>query len=181
METDCLILNALISEALEFARLDKSTNVLNKVTVYLPTLLDRIINDANYEFAHTTPRAVIGRLEPCQLPLDERLIHRAIENILRNALRYSPKDKPVIISLYRVLSRHQVYIDIEDNGPGVPVEQLTKIFNPFYRVDTAREKTTGGYGLGLAIAKQAIKLHNGEIQAKNRKNGGLLVRVILPF
>ncbi len=180
MEMECLRLNALIGEALEFARLDKSTNSLSKVMVNMPTLLESVINDANYEFSKSTPRAIVGKMEPCQLVLDERLIHRAIENILRNALRYSPSDKIVLISLYKVLPKHSIYIDIEDNGPGVPDGQLTKIFNPFYRVDTAREKKTGGYGLGLAIAKQAIKLHDGDIQAMNRNNGGLLVRIVLP-
>ncbi|HFD2301296.1 TPA: ATP-binding protein, partial [Legionella pneumophila] len=65
-------------------------------------------------------------------------------------------------------------------GPGVPEDQLEKIFNPFYRVDTSRTKKTGGYGLGLAIAARAVALHQGEIIAKNREQGGLLVRIILP-
>jgi two-component system sensor histidine kinase CpxA len=112
--------------------------------------------------------------------LDKRLIHRAIENILRNALRYSPEEQVVTISLYQGTRKNSVFIDIEDNGPGVPEDQLTKIFSPFYRVDTARQKKTGGYGLGLAIAKKAIQLHHGKIHATNRREGGLLVRIILP-
>ncbi len=181
MEGECLRLNSLIGEALDFARLDQSTNTLNTSLVNLPTLLEGIINDANYEFTKTTPRVIIGKIEPYQLMLDARLIHRAIENILRNALRYSPTSQVVVISLHKEARQKNVCIDIEDSGPGVPNEQLTKIFNPFYRVDTAREKKTGGYGLGLAIAKQAIQLHNGEIQATNRKQGGLLVRITLPL
>ncbi len=146
-------------------------------------LLNQIIQDANYEFSGQSPRVILGRVEPFTLKLDERLIHRAIENILRNALRYSPNDKQVIISLYAGQQKkniNYIIIDIEDNGPGVPANQLNKIFNPFYRVDTAREKKTGGFGLGLAIAKQAIHLHHGKIQASNRKQGGLLVRILLP-
>lgn len=181
MEMECLRLNTLIGEVLDFARLDKSTNTLTKTMVSLPALLTSIISDANYEFTEITPRVIVGKIEPCELSLDERLIHRAVENILRNALRYSPGNQEVSVSLYKELSNNSLYIDIEDNGPGVPTEQLTKIFNPFYRVDTAREKKTGGYGLGLAIAKQAILLHDGEIQASNRKDGGLLVRIILPL
>ena len=181
MEIECLRLNSLIGEALDFARLDQCANIINKLPVDLPALLDTIISDANYEFSKTTPRVVIGKLETCQLMLDKRLIHRAIENILRNALLYSPNDQMVIVSLYQDPLKNKVIIDTEDSGPGVPKEQLTKIFNPFYRVDAAREKKTGGYGLGLAIAKQAIQLHKGEIQATNRKQGGLLVRIILPM
>ncbi len=180
MESECLRLNDLISEILDFARLDKSTNTLNKTLINFTTLLNNLIKDANYEFSETTPRVILGKIEPIQLMLDERLIHRAIENILRNALRYSPKAHTVLISLYLVARHREVFIDIEDNGPGVPEDQLQKIFNPFYRVDTAREKKTGGYGLGLAIAQQAIQLHGGDIRAMNRQQGGLLVRITLP-
>ncbi len=180
METECIRLNTLIGEALDFARLDKSTNTLKKIPVDLPALLSGIIKDANYEFGKNIPRVIVNKIDACQLMLDERLIHRAIENILRNALRYSPPDKVVVISLHHDVAKKLVIIDIEDNGPGVPEDQLTKIFNPFYRVDTAREKKAGGYGLGLAIAKKAIELHEGEVQTSNRTQGGLLVRIILP-
>lgn len=180
IEAECLRLNTLIGEILDFARLDKSTNTIKKSMVDLPALLKDIISDANYEFSETIPRVIVGNIQPFQLMLDERLIHRAIENILRNALRYSPKDQAVSISLYQGTRKNSVFIDIADNGPGVPEDQLTKIFNPFYRVDTARQKKTGGYGLGLAIAKKALQLHHGKIQATNRKDGGLLVRIILP-
>lgn len=180
MELECLRLNTLIEEVLNFARLDKSTSTLHKTSVDLPTLLEGIISDANYEFSQQMQRIVVEKIQPYRLMLDERLIHRAIENILRNALRYSPPDQTVTVALYQEATKKELFIDIEDNGPGVPNEQLTKIFNPFYRVDKAREKKTGGYGLGLAIAKQAIQLHGGEIIASNRKSGGLLVRIVLP-
>ena len=180
IESECFKLNTLIGEILDYARLDVSTSKLNKSRISLPSVLDSIINDANYEFYEKKPRVIIGSIQPCRLMLDKRLIHRAIENILRNALRYSPKGQVVIVSLYKDPSKHCVIIDIEDNGPGVPSSQLIKIFNPFYRVDTARAKKTGGYGLGLAIAKQAIQLHGGEIHATNRQQGGLLVRITLP-
>jgi two-component system sensor histidine kinase CpxA len=181
MELECLRLNNLISEILDYARLDKSTNTTQKTLVDMPNLIRQTINDANFEFSPLVPRVSAGEIHPCELMVDQRLIHRAIENIIRNALSYSPVDSKVIISCYCMNEHNQVLIDIEDEGPGVPEEQLSKIFNPFYRVDTSREKNTGGYGLGLAIARQAIKLHHGEILAKNRAHGGLHVRIILPI
>jgi len=181
MELECLRLNTLIGEALDFARLDKLTDVINKSWIDLPTLITDLIADANFEFAKNRARLNIVNACSYELMGDKRLIHRAIENILRNALRYSPKDKTVVISLHKDFDQHKVYIDTEDNGPGVPEDQLTKIFNPFYRVDTARQKDTGGYGLGLTIAKRAIELHGGEIHVKNRKGGGLMLRIILPI
>jgi two-component system sensor histidine kinase CpxA len=181
MESECLRLNSLIGEALDFARLDHSTNTLSPSLIDLPTLIEGIINDANYEFAKTSPRVIVDKMDACLLMLDARLIHRAIENILRNALHYSPIDQVVIISLHIDKLKKQVIIDIKDSGPGVPDKQLTKIFSPFYRVDPAREKKTGGYGLGLAIAKKAIQLHHGDIKATNRKQGGLLMSIKLPL
>lgn len=179
MELECVRLNYLISEILDFARLDKSTTDLYVSQADIPTLLQEIIKDANYECGIKSPRVYADIMEPCTLSIDQRLIHRAIENVVRNALHYSPSTEQVQVSLHYDQSKEQVYIDISDKGPGVPEEQLEKIFNPFYRVDTSREKKTGGYGLGLAIAFRAIQLHEGAISAQNKVDGGLLVRICL--
>lgn len=179
MELECSRLNDLITEVLDFARLDKSTTDLHLTQEDMPALLKEIIQDANYECGNPLGRVNAGVLAPCRLFIDRRLIHRAIENVVRNALHYSPATEKIIVSLsYDELHEH-IYIDISDKGPGVPENQLDKIFNPFYRVDTSREKKTGGYGLGLAIAARAIQLHQGEIIAQNTPQGGLLVRFVL--
>jgi two-component system sensor histidine kinase CpxA len=179
MELECSRLKYLISEILDFARLDKSTTNLQLSLVNLPKLLQEIIKDANYECGTGLTRVYAGIMEPCTLLLDEHLIHRAIENVVRNALHYSPATEKVSISVHHDKNKKHIYIDIQDKGPGVPEEQLEKIFNPFYRVDTSREKKTGGYGLGLAIAFRAIQLHEGQITAQNNAEGGLLIRIIL--
>ncbi|PWY55978.1 two-component sensor histidine kinase [Legionella qingyii] len=179
MELECSRLNALITEVLDFARLEKSTTDLNLNKIDLSALLLNIIRDANYEAGEETPRVKAGVIEPCCLFIDERLIHRAIENVVRNALHYSPATEQVVVSLKHDETKEHVYIDISDKGPGVPEAQLNRIFSPFYRVDTSRTKKTGGYGLGLAIASRAIQLHQGEIMALNNPGGGLLIRIIL--
>lgn len=179
MERECSRLNYLISEILDFARLDKSTTDLCLNSVDIPALLCEIIEDANYEYKAEPARVRTGTLDACSLLIDQRLVSRAIENIIRNALHYSPSTEPVLVSLYYKKIKNHVCIDICDKGPGVPEKQLEKIFNPFYRVDASREKKTGGYGLGLAIAYRAIQLHEGTISAQNNPDGGLLVRIIL--
>lgn len=179
MELECMRLNTLIGEILEYARLEKSTNTLKKTMLDLKKLLYDIIEDANYEFPSSLTRVQPGQIDDCRIMADERLIRRAIENILRNALRYSSPEEAVFVSLYQ--KDETATIEIKDRGPGIPENELTKVFNPFYRVDTSREKKTGGFGLGLAIAQQAVKLHGGEIEARNRKKAGLLVRIILPL
>ncbi|MCL5271802.1 MAG: ATP-binding protein, partial [Gammaproteobacteria bacterium] len=173
-------LNELIGEILEFARLEKSTTDLDITQVNLRELLADIIKDANYEFEKESVRIEMNNNNPCDLLIDKRLIHRAIENIVRNASHYSPKDNSVIISTHFSENQQQILIDVKDKGPGVPEDQLETIFNPFYRVDTSRTKKTGGYGLGLAIAARAVALHHGTITAKNNPDGGLMVRVTLP-
>ncbi len=180
MELESSRLNILIGEILDFARLDKSTTELQLTETDLPELLSEIIHDANYEFENESIRIVAQTIEPCQLLIDKRLIHRAVENIVRNALHYSMDNQQVTISLRHSDSKDHIYIDVKDNGPGVPEDQLENIFNPFYRVDTSRTKKTGGYGLGLAIASRAVTLHHGEIIAKNNDGGGLFVRIVLP-
>lgn len=180
MEIECARLNALIGEILEFARLEKSTTDLSRTEVSIPDLLTEIIYDANYELGEHSSRVKAGIIEPCKALIDGRLMHRALENIVRNALHYSPSDQPIVVSLQYSESKQNILIDIKDSGPGVPEDQLEKIFNPFYRVDTSREKKTGGYGLGLAIASRAVQLHQGTITATNNKEGGLLVRITLP-
>lgn len=181
MELESSRLNALIGEILDFARLDKSTTDLYLAKSSIPELLAEIIHDANYEFGEGSIRVTEEVIEPCDIFIDKRLIYRAVENIVRNALHYSPADQKVYISLQYNDIKDKIYIDIKDNGPGVPEDQLEKIFNPFYRVDTSRTKVTGGYGLGLAIASRAVALHQGEIIATNNTGQrGLLVRIILP-
>lgn len=179
MELEISRLNLLIGEILDFARLEKSSAELNLSHVDMAELLNKIIFDANYECADKPERVHASIIEPCHLEVDPRLIHRAIENVLRNALHYSPDDQLVTVSLVKNNAGQGIRINIQDKGPGVPENQLETIFHPFYRVDSSREKRTGGYGLGLAIASRAIKLHKGTIIATNNPEGGLLVQICL--
>jgi len=107
---------------------------------------------------------------------DPELLRRAIENIIRNAIRYSPPESPVDIELVERAGRAQVRV--RDRGPGVPSESLSRIFDPFYRVDPDRSRSGGGVGLGLAIARRAVELHDGSLRASN-SNPGLLVEIDL--
>jgi len=177
MELECLRLNTLIGEIIEFSRLESSTTPLNLMPVNLKPLLISLIEDANFEFSQERPRVTFIKSPELIAMIDEKLIHRACENVLRNALRYSPIDKGVTVSLTK--KKSAIEITFEDSGPGVPNDQLKKIFSPFYRVDTSREKKTGGYGLGLSIAKQAVRLNNGVIVAHNKPEGGLSVTIKL--
>ena len=111
-----------------------------------------------------------------ELQANPELLHRAIENVVRNALRYSPSGGVVRIAAGATGNRLRV--SISDQGAGVPDDVLEKIFRPFYR---ANDQTAGdGYGLGLAIAKKVVAAVNGQIRAKNGESGGLVVEIELP-
>lgn len=181
MEVECLRLNTLIGEILQFARLDKSVDSLDISRVDLPKLLEKICHDANFEFGETIPRVKLLVEDSYTVDVDERLFHRAVENIIRNALHYSPVSEPVTVRLALNKITNELLIEVSDNGTGVPEDQLNMIFNPFYRVDPSRQKKTGGYGLGLSIAEKAIALHHGTISAKNKSSGGLVVTIKLPM
>ena len=97
--------------------------------------------------------------------------------MLRNAIRHAPEESVVEIEV----STHDALaiVSIRDHGPGVPTEVLGEIFKPFYRVETDRDRSSGGVGLGLAIASRAVELQQGRMTARNA-NPGLIVEIELP-
>lgn len=106
------------------------------------------------------------------------LLRRAIENVLRNAIRYSPEGSHVMVEVGE--EAQNAVIVVRDHGPGVPQDSLTRIFDPFFRVEEARNATGGGSGLGLSIAKRAVEAHHGCISAENA-DPGLRVRIAIPL
>ncbi|MDA8326315.1 MAG: ATP-binding protein, partial [Nitrospiraceae bacterium] len=110
------------------------------------------------------------------------MLPRAIENVVRNALRYTPEGDAAEITMGRLLKdgRPHVSIRVRDHGPGVPEEALKMIFQPFFRAAEARDRVSGGAGIGLAITERAVHLHGGEVTASNAPGGGLLVVIDLP-
>jgi signal transduction histidine kinase len=141
-------------------------------------LLRELCEDANFEGKASGKRVTLtSPVTEAVIASHGDLLHKAFDNILRNALKYTDANSTVHTSLEL---RDGVYqIQIQDTGPGVPEAELTRLFEEFYRVDTARPRETGGYGLGLAIAKRAIEQHKGTIRAENTASG-LTVSVHLP-
>ena len=109
------------------------------------------------------------------------LLRKAIDNVLRNAIRYTPVGTEVTVDFSADLIRQEILLEIVDRGPGVPESMLSDIFRPFFRTAPGRESNSGGTGLGLAIAYEAIRLHDGTIMASNRAEGGLRVAITLPL
>ncbi len=119
-------------------------------------------------------------LEEALVPTHGNMLVGVFENILRNALHYTPNPGRVSIDLSLQTSPPAYVVEICDTGPGVEDEHLKDIFQPFYRTDEARARESGGYGLGLAIAERSVALHRGHISARNRQEGGLCISILLP-
>lgn len=169
-------LNTLVGELIQVTRAEGDPAGPATEPMQLDELVRLIADDVRIE----AERHQIGiEVETCGAGMEgnPELLRRAIENILRNAIRYSPDGGRVEVKLTSDSGYYRVAI--RDFGAGVPDEALAHIFDPFYRVETDRGRTSGGVGLGLAIARRAVELHHGLLKATNAKPG-LLVEIELP-
>jgi signal transduction histidine kinase len=172
-------LSTLVSELLQVTRAESDPESRNLHDIAVAELLRDVVEDG----------AVESKAHNCELKLsaddavlvrgDRELLRRAVENVLRNAIRYAPAETPVEVSLER--RADGAVISVRDYGPGVPEESLSNLFKPFFRVEADRSRNSGGgVGLGLSIAKRAVAVHQGKIRARNAEPG-LLVEIELPL
>lgn len=172
-------LNELIGQLLVLTQLESSALDAKREPIDVAALLAEVAADADFE-ARGQNRAVrVIATVAGTIAGNGDLLRSAIENVMRNAVRYTPENSEVEVSLVR--EQEQAVIRIRDHGPGAPEESLTKLFDPFYRVALARDRQSGGVGLGLSIAARAVRFHHGEIKAVNAPEGGLLVEIRLPL
>jgi signal transduction histidine kinase len=175
-------LNELIGEVLTLTRIEGAVGNVKRDEVDLAALIREIADDADFE-ARSLNRAVrFVEGEECAITGVRQLLRSAIENVVRNAVGYTREGTDAEISLHRAQDKDSfsAVVTVRDHGPGVPEEALAHIFQPFYRVDEARERHTGGAGLGLAITERAVLVHGGTVTAHNAPDGGLVVKITLP-
>ena len=169
---------------LKLARLHGDASHFTREPVDLDEIIGEVVRDANFE----------GAVKKCEIRLqsaagsavhgkrvvrgNREFLHSAIENVLRNAVRYSPEGVPVEVMVSATAAG--IAITIADRGPGVPNQDLERIFEPFYRVAESRDRDSGGEGIGLAITSQVMLAHGGSASAHNRAGGGFEVRLELP-
>jgi signal transduction histidine kinase len=173
-------INELIGHLLTLARLQSGVGVPAPEPVDLAGLLREVAGDVDFEVASKMRGVNIISSEEVTVTGSGELLRRAIENIVRNAAQYTAQNTRVEISLS--VRGKEAEITVVDFGPGVPEQDLPHLFEPFYRVAKARERGTGGVGIGLAIAKQAVKAHRGRLTARNGDDRkGLIVAMTLPL
>src|SRR6185437_9341659 len=173
-------LEQLIARTLKLVRLERAAEGFERKPVSVSELLTHIAADVGIEAEAqgcTLALAADPELTVCG---DEELLRSTFENVTRNAIRYSPSGSQVKVEAHRT-GEASAEVVICDHGPGVPEKDLTLIFEPFYRVGSARDRAGGGEGLGLAIAARAVAVHGGTIRARNLPQGGLAVSIALPL
>ena len=182
IEREAKLLNQLIGQLLTLSSMEAMEKITNFEPLSLNVLVEEMVPDAAYEARQRQSSVVFRASDQCLILGNRKLLHRAIENIVRNAIRYTKVRSEVEIRLTSALEQGSriAILDVSDHGPGIPTNDLNSIFLPFYRVDHARSPHTGGFGVGLAIADRAVKLHGGDLRAFNRPDGGATIRMRLP-
>jgi signal transduction histidine kinase len=178
IERDVDRIASLVADIVQIKFIEDNPALQTTEDVRVAEIVDEIVRDCALEaqFRGCTID-VSGHIESHVLGNPE-LLRRAVENVLRNGIRYSPEQSTVHISIAE--DSGNVMITIRDYGPGVPESALKRIFDPFFRVEEARDTNGGGSGLGLSIAKRAVQLHRGAIAAENA-SPGLRVRITIPL
>ncbi|RBO83912.1 envelope stress sensor histidine kinase CpxA [Marinomonas aquiplantarum] len=169
-------LEQMIGKLLELSSLQVDSH-LTRERQPLSSLLEGLFADSQFEAEQRHKQVELPDIPACDIMCHPQLLMSALENIIRNAICYSHS----LVKVSLVLQDKRLMVCVEDDGDGVPDDELESIFRPFYRVSTARDRHSGGTGLGLAITENAIRQHNGHIQAKKSSLGGLMIEVVLPL
>jgi two-component system sensor histidine kinase CpxA len=178
LEREVERLDGLISQVLKLARLQGADAPFAREEFDLDEVIERVVRDANFEGAVKGCAVRLTGAARSRLNGNQELVSSAIENVLRNAVRYSPQGMPVEVSVVRPdtpAAAHGLSVVIRDHGPGVPAGELERIFEPFHRVAESRDRDSGGEGIGLAITSQVMRAHGGSARACNHAGGGLEV------
>ena len=175
-------MQALLEDTLTLSWLNNEATEMTKEDVDLVLLIDAIADDAGFEFSDH--QLILDLPETCLLKnSNHRALGQAIENVIRNAMKYSPTNSTVRVKVRidQYKNEEKVVVAISDEGQGVKTEYLEEIFEPFVRVSEARDKATGGYGLGLALSRRQVEAVGGVISAKHNIPKGLVFEIVLPL
>lgn len=174
-------LDDLVGQVLTLSRLEAGAIELREDYIDIALLLEEITQDAEFESIGQSRHITLHYSSSKTIKANSELLRRALENVIRNAMHYTADDSRVEVTLKDHIEQPSwVSITVCDQGPGVTEAQLSDLFIPFFRVAESRSRVSGGYGLGLAIAKRAVELHEGTISANNRPGSGLCITIQLP-
>jgi signal transduction histidine kinase len=179
IEEEIARIDRLVGELLTLSRLETGEMPPMKEEIDMHDLVQDVIHDANFE-ARSQEREVIWDDQgSATLQGRPELLHSAIENIVRNALKHAPESQNIRVETAVNAEKKQYILRVLDDGHGIPEDELPDLFRPFFRGTTGAR--SDGYGLGLAVARRSIEAHGGSIRATNRSGGGLSVEIVVPL
>jgi two-component system sensor histidine kinase CpxA len=179
IELEAERLDTLIGQMLQLSQLRAAKPILPSDPIDLTSLLSEVVEDARLEASAADKQVDWTPGDNLWMNGDHDLLRSAIENVLRNAVRFTEPGSAVSVALQR--ENRDALIAIEDHGPGVPEAELARIFEPFYRVAESRDRDSGGTGLGLAITARVVGLYSGQVRAQQASTGGLRVEIRMPL
>jgi len=176
-------LDKMIGQFLTLTRIESGAELAQRETFDLTNLVQEVAADGDFEARAHKREVKIVRADSCRMSGLPEMLRSAIENVVRNAIRYTAEDTTVDMSLEQTNHNGagEAFLRIRDHGPGVPRIMLANIFQPFQRVPEPNGTNSQGAGLGLAIADRVVRLHKGSIRALNATDGGLIVEIQLPI
>ncbi|MFZ2305079.1 MAG: cell wall metabolism sensor histidine kinase VicK [Streptococcus suis] len=173
----------MITDLLSLSRIDNQVGEMDveliNFTAFITFILNRFDQMKNSDVGKTYAIIRDYQISPIWVEIDTDKMTQVLDNILNNAIKYSPDGGNITFSMKTTDS--QLILSISDEGLGIPKADLPKIFDRFYRVDKARSRAQGGTGLGLAIAKEIVKQHKGFIWAKSEYGHGSTFTIVLPY
>ena len=178
IERESVRMDKLVGELLTLARLEANPELPQREEIALMDLIDEIASDARFEAEQAGRRIELTGVAIVNVRGAPDLLWRAIENVVRNAIKHSPAGGTVAIEVRS--DANEAHVTVLDRGPGVAQADLDAIFSPFYRSEPA-SNNVDGHGLGLAIAHSVVAAHGGTIRAANREGGGLAVTITMPI
>lgn len=178
IERDVDRISSLVADIVEITFIEGDPAVQDTGQVSIGEVLEEVVRDCALEAQFRECSIDLSGSLKGEVLGNRELLRRAIENVLRNGIRYSPQHSAIRVTATE--TEREAAITVRDFGPGVPGDMLLRIFDPFFRVEEARDTNGGGSGMGLSIAKRAVQLHHGAIVAENA-SPGLRVRITIPL
>ncbi|MDP9711007.1 UNVERIFIED_ORG: two-component system sensor kinase ParS [Pseudomonas fluorescens] len=173
MYADLGELEEMVSELLTYASLERGATVITRENIQAANWLDSVVGSVALEAEAAGVQLLIVDCRVDEVRIEPRFMARAVINLLRNAIRYA--EQRVEVSLVRIGDQYEVQVN--DDGPGVPLEGREKIFEPFSRLDASRDRRTGGFGLGLALVRRVSQSHGGQVDVGDSPWGGASFRM----
>ncbi len=180
INTEAERLDKMIGQLLTLTRIGSGSELAQRETFDFTNLVQEVAADGEFEARAHNREVKVTRADACTISGIPEMLRSAIENVVRNAIRYTAEGSAIEISLERDASGAKAFLRIRDHGPGVPKISLSSIFLPFQRVPEGSETNSQGAGLGLAITDRVVRLHDGTVRALNAIDGGLVVEITLP-